>query len=60
VVVLTCRKEQEFIDRIVRGEETGHYYLLIGEKVMTFEAPLTAGHREEDDAVGVSVYYALV
>jgi hypothetical protein len=29
------RKEQEFIDRIISGEETGHYYLLIGEKVVT-------------------------
>ena len=27
------REEQEFIDRIISGEETGHYYLLIGEKV---------------------------
>jgi len=27
------RKEQDFIDRIICGEETGHYYLLIGEKV---------------------------
>jgi|GraSoiStandDraft_8_1057269.scaffolds.fasta_scaffold258110_2 hypothetical protein len=27
------RREQDFIDRIVKGEEVGHYYLLIGEKV---------------------------
>ena len=60
MVILTCRKEQEFIDRIVGGEETGHYYLLIGEKVMTYEAPLIAGHGEEVDAFGVRVYYALI
>jgi hypothetical protein len=32
---LMFREEQEFIDRIISGEETGHYYLLIGEKVTT-------------------------
>ena len=32
---LMFREEQEFIDRIISGEETGHYYLLIGEKVAT-------------------------
>lgn len=32
---LIFREEQEFIDRIISGDETGHYYLLIGEKVAT-------------------------
>jgi hypothetical protein len=29
------REEREFIDQIIPGEQTGHYYLLIGEKVAT-------------------------
>lgn len=28
------RKEQDFIDLIVKGEETGHYYVLLGSKVL--------------------------
>ena len=28
------RKEQDAIDRIVRGEESGHYYVLLGAKVV--------------------------
>jgi len=31
--LLTGRREQDLIDRVVRGDEVGHYYLLIGEKV---------------------------
>ena len=27
------RKEQDFIDLIVKGEEAGHYYVLLGSKV---------------------------
>ena len=27
------RKEQDFIDLIVKGEEVGHYYVLLGAKV---------------------------
>jgi hypothetical protein len=27
------RKEQDIIDQIVRGAETGHYYVLLGAKV---------------------------
>jgi hypothetical protein len=27
------RKEQDIVDRIVGGEETGHYYMLLGSKV---------------------------
>ena len=27
------RKEQDLIDRIVSGEETGHYWMLLGPKV---------------------------
>lgn len=27
------RKEQDVIDLIVKGEETGHYYVLLGSKV---------------------------
>ena len=27
------RKEQDFIDLIVKGEEFGHYYVLLGAKV---------------------------
>jgi len=30
---LIDREEQDFIDRIIGGQETGHYYLIIGEKV---------------------------
>ena len=28
------RKEQDVIDLIVKGEEVGHYYVLLGAKVM--------------------------
>jgi hypothetical protein len=28
------RKEQDVIDLIVKGEETGHYFVLLGAKVM--------------------------
>jgi len=27
------RKEQDIIDRVVFGEEAGHYYMLLGPKV---------------------------
>lgn len=27
------RKEQDIVDRIIGGEETGHYYMLLGSKV---------------------------
>jgi hypothetical protein len=29
------RREQDWIDRIVHGAETGHYYVLLGPKVKT-------------------------
>ena len=29
------RKEQDVIDLIVKGEEAGHYYVLLGAKVST-------------------------
>jgi len=32
------RKEQDVIDHIVHGEESGHYFMLLGPKVrMSFE-----------------------
>lgn len=30
------RREQDWIDRIVHGAETGHYYVLLGPKVRSF------------------------
>ena len=33
------RKEQDTIDLIVRGEESGHYYVLLGAKVMWCTPP---------------------
>jgi len=30
------RDEQKRIDDIIKGEEVGHYYLLIGEKASTY------------------------
>jgi hypothetical protein len=31
----TRRREQDWIDRIVHGAETGHYYILLGPKVLS-------------------------
>ena len=28
------RKEQDLVDRIISGQEKGHYYLLLGQKVL--------------------------
>ena len=36
------RKEQDVIDLIVKGEETGHYYVLLGAKVKRY-APHSCG-----------------
>lgn len=30
------RKEQDFIDRIIHGEESGHYFMFLGPKVRSF------------------------
>jgi len=32
------RREQDWIDRIVHGAETGHYYVLLGPKVISRDA----------------------
>jgi len=32
------RKEQDVIDRIVHGEEPGHYFMFLGPKVSTYRA----------------------
>lgn len=29
------RKEQDLVDRIINGEESGHYFVLLGPKVCT-------------------------
>lgn len=36
------RNEQDTIDLIVKGEETGHYYVLLGAKVIS-RAPSSCG-----------------
>lgn len=33
------RKEQDWIDRIVQGKETGHYFVLLGPKVRVNSCP---------------------
>ena len=33
------RKDQAIVDRIVKGEETGHYFVLLGAKVMWHPSP---------------------
>lgn len=51
------RKEQDVIDLIVKGEEAGHYYVLLGAKVTHHLSPpcgwnfstFTLGHRENDN-----------
>jgi hypothetical protein len=49
------RHEQSFIDQIVAGEETGHYFLLIGEKVSRSRFVLTIGDWEENFVIRVSM-----
>ena len=39
------RREQDWIDRIVHGTETGHYYVLLGPKVRTSRVCLSAFER---------------
>lgn len=34
------RKEQDVIDLIVKGEEAGHYYVLLGAKVKQYPSPV--------------------
>lgn len=30
------RKEQDFLDRIIHGSETGHYFMILGCKVCLY------------------------
>jgi len=51
------RKEQDVIDLIVKGEEAGHYYVLLGAKVASYPSPtcgwnistFTSGYGENDN-----------
>lgn len=51
------RKEQDVIDPIVKGEEVGHYYVLLGPKVKCYPSLIcgqniltsTLGHGENDN-----------
>ena len=49
------RQEQDFVDRIISGEEKGRYYMFLGPKVLDFrlklsvtEAYRTSGCREDN------------
>jgi hypothetical protein len=39
------RKEQDVIDRIIHGDEGGHYFLLFGCKVSLFDLFLCVSYR---------------
>jgi len=51
------RKEQDVIDLIVKGEEVGHYYVLLGAKVASYPSPacgwnislFTSGYGKNDN-----------
>lgn len=34
------RREQDLVDRIIQGEEPGHYFFLMGPKVRFFAYPV--------------------
>ena len=38
------RKEQDVIDLIVKGEEAGHYYVLLGAKASNVLRPVAVGY----------------
>jgi len=31
------RKEQDFVSRIIHGKEAGHYFMILGSKVIYFQ-----------------------
>ncbi len=39
------RSEQNLIDRIIKGQEVGHYFILLGPKVRIVSAPRIVGRR---------------
>lgn len=49
------RKEQDLIDRIMHGQEPGHYFVLLGPKVRTFDCLSVHGQVTNDDSA-VTVY----
>ena len=51
------RQEQEYVDRIVHGEEVGHYYLLMGEKG-TGKSSMIIDAMRKTDGDGVSMFEA--
>ena len=53
------RKEQDTLDRIIHGAETGHYYMILGSKVSPSSFPrvtrqflLCAGDWKDDHDIG--------